>query len=188
MFSLDANMDFLTFSFPNPSEDLNMAQAPSLGGDYHVIEGITATQYPVGQSAISSSIPLEAGELETGRSNATDSVGALSSPWSTLERRMTQVTDYAIRPPKGLPEYCRADTDIDFRFTTSFGLAELPSPRGDSRKHLEICRILRSLTKFQSPGSNPKDGGIQSRVLLSKTTHEAIIERCVQACFENNAE
>ncbi|KAI0799939.1 hypothetical protein GGR55DRAFT_474669 [Xylaria sp. FL0064] len=188
MFSLDANMDFLTFSFPNPSEELSMAQAPPLGGDYHVIEGITGAQYPVSQSAISSSIPLETSEPETSRSNATDSVGALSSPWSTLERRMTQVADYTIRPLKGLPEYCRADADIDFRFTTSFSLAELPLPRGDSRKHLEICRILRSLTMSQSPISNPEDGGIQSSVSLSKTTHEATIERCVQACFENNAE
>ncbi|KAI0431334.1 hypothetical protein F5Y09DRAFT_305004 [Xylaria sp. FL1042] len=188
MFSLDTNMDFLTFSFPNPAEDLSITQVPPLGGDYHVIEGISGTQYPVSQSAISSNIPLETGEPETGRSTATDSVGALSSPWSALERRMTQVTDYSIRPLKGLPEFCRPDADIDFRYTTSFGLAELPAPRGDSRKHLEICRILRSLTKSQSPISNPKEGGIQNRTSLSKTTHEATIERCIQACFENNAE
>ncbi|KAI0449775.1 hypothetical protein F5B21DRAFT_493282 [Xylaria acuta] len=183
MFSLDTNMDFLfssgNFTFPNPSEDLGIAHAAPLPSDYQSISG---TQYPVDHSAMSLTLPLETSEFETGRSTAADSVGTLSSPWPTLERRMTLVTDH------GLPEYCRTDADIDFRFTTSFGLAELPTPRRDSRKHLEICRILRNLTKSQSPTSNTKDGSIQSRPSLSKTTHEATIQRCVQACFESNAE
>ncbi|TGJ81214.1 hypothetical protein E0Z10_g7542 [Xylaria hypoxylon] len=196
MFSLDTNMDFLTFTFPNPSEDMGIAEAAPLQSDYH--------EYPVNHAEISSAIPLETGEFETVRSTTAESVGALSSPWPTRERRMTQVTNHvsyrftirsgleldqdikSMRPLKGLPDYCRIDADIDFRFTTSFGLAELPTPQRDSRKHLEICRILRSLTKSQSPTSNPKDSSIQSGPSLSLS--EATIQRCVNACFESNAE
>ncbi|KAI1176854.1 hypothetical protein F4777DRAFT_544573 [Nemania sp. FL0916] len=190
MFSIDPNsMDFLfsspsNFAFPNPAGDLGITQAAPLPNDYHVIEGMSGTQYSVNHS-IPSTMPLETGEFEGGRSTAAgSSVGALSSPWPSIERRMTQVTEL------GLPEYCRADADIDFRFTTSFGLAELPTPRGDSRKHLEICRILRSLTKSQSPTSKSKDNVIifKSGHSLSKTTHEATIQRCIIACFEGNAE
>ncbi|RYC64797.1 hypothetical protein CHU98_g1388 [Xylaria longipes] len=185
MFSLDANMnmDFLfssgTFAFPNSSEDLDIAQAAPPPSDYH----ISGTQYPLNHSAISSTMPLETGEFETGRRTAADSVSAPSSPWPTLERRMTQVTDCV-----SYRFTTRDNADIDFRFITSFGLAELPTPRSDSRKHLEISRILRSLTKSQSPASHPKDGSIQSGPSLSKITHEATIQRCVKACFESNAE
>ncbi|KAI3339096.1 hypothetical protein F4824DRAFT_458181 [Ustulina deusta] len=184
MFSLDTNMDFLfssgTFAFPNPSEDLGIDQAAPLLSNYHVVGGISGTEHPVNHSAISSAMHLD--EFETGGSTAADSAGALSSPWRTLERRMTQGTNH------GLPEYCRMDADIDFRFTTAFGLPELPKPRRDSRKHLEICRILRSLTKSQSPTSNRKYGSIQNGSSLSKTAQEETIERCVKACFESDAE
>ncbi|KAI1311775.1 hypothetical protein F5Y03DRAFT_288766 [Xylaria venustula] len=192
MFSLDTNMDFLfspgTFSFPNPSEDLAIAQAAPLGTDYNVVEGLPGTQYPITQSPISSSIAPDISEPEAGRSTAIDSVGTLSSPWATLERRMTQTTDHGIRFTKGLPEYCRPDAEIDFRLTMAFGLPDLPSPSGESRKHLEICRILRDLTRSQLPISHQRDAGIRSRPSLSKTTQESTIGRCIKACFESNAE
>lgn len=96
MFSLDTNMDFLfssgTFAFPNPSEDLGIDQAAPLLSDYHVVGGISGTQHPVNHSAISSAMHLD--EFETGGSTAADSAGALSSPWPTLERRMTQGTNH----------------------------------------------------------------------------------------------
>ncbi|KAI0855372.1 hypothetical protein F4860DRAFT_38841 [Xylaria cubensis] len=184
MFSLDPNMDFLfssgTFSFPNPSEDMGVVQAaPPPPSEYQSVSG---TQYPVTYSTISPTSPLGTSEFETGRSTTADSIGALSSPWPTLDRRTTQVTDHS------LSEYCRTDADIDFRFNTSFGLAELPAPPRDSHKHLEICRILRNLTKSQSPTSNPKDGSVQSGPSLSKTTPEVTIQPCVKACFKSNAE
>ncbi|KAI0548951.1 hypothetical protein F4679DRAFT_281722 [Xylaria curta] len=175
MFSLDPNMDFLfssgTFSFPNPPEDMGVIQAAPPQSEYQSISG---TQYPVAHSAISPTSPLGTSEFETGRSTTADSVGALSSPWPTLDRRMTQVTDHS------LPEYCRTGVDIDFRFNTSFGLAELPAPPRDSRKHLEICRILRNLTKSQSPTNIPKDGSVQGGPSLSKTTPEITIQPCVK--------
>ncbi|TRX97991.1 hypothetical protein FHL15_001201 [Xylaria flabelliformis] len=184
MFSLDPNMDFLfssgTFSFPNPSEGMGVIQAaPPPPSEYQSVSG---TQYPVTYSTISPTSPLGTSEFETGRSTTADSIGALSSPWPTLDRRTTQVTDHS------LPEYCRTDADIDFRFNTSFGLAELPAPPRDSRKHLEICRILRNLTKSQSPTSNPKDSSVQSGPSLSKTTPEVTIQPCVKACFKSNTE
>ncbi|KAI0517346.1 hypothetical protein F5B22DRAFT_119234 [Xylaria bambusicola] len=186
MFSLDTNIDFLfpsgTFSFPTPTEDLAISQPR----DYPAAEGILGAQYPINDSAISSStMPLE---LETGRSTATDSACTLSSPWTTLERRITKVADHIIQPLKGLPEYCRVDANIDYRLTTSFGLAELPAPQRDSRKHLETCRILRSLTKSHFPANIPKQNIMHGTVSLTKNAHDGIIQRCVEACFKNNVE
>lgn len=84
------------------------------------------------------------------------------------------------RALKGLPEYCRVDADIDYRFTTSFGLAELPTPHRHSRKHLEISRILHSLTRSRLPIISLKDTGMQGGPSPSKNMHEATIQRCVE--------
>lgn len=52
--------------------------------------------------------------------------------------------------------------EIDFRFSTSFGLAKLPQPRKESTKHREICQILHNLTSsgqsWTSPPPKLRDG------------------------------
>ncbi|KAI1364328.1 hypothetical protein F5Y08DRAFT_353679 [Xylaria arbuscula] len=175
IFSLDTNMDFLfssgTFPFTNPTEDLAIAQPREYS--------ISSTQYPMNQSV---AITLEANGLERDRGNATDSACTVPSPWTVLERQNTQMIDH------DFPEYCREDADIDYRFTTSFGLAELHTPHRDSRKHLEICRILRSLTKSQAHTINSKDSSEQDLSSSSKDMHETIIHQCVEACFKRSAE
>ncbi|KAI1213254.1 uncharacterized protein F4807DRAFT_410283 [Annulohypoxylon truncatum] len=93
--------------------------------------------------------------------------------------------------PHELLEYCREGAEIDFRSSTSFGLAKLPPPRKDSNKHREICRILHNLTSSghpRKPSSSSLRGGIKNVRSLWVGENDATIRRYVEACFESNAD
>ncbi|KAI1458317.1 hypothetical protein F4805DRAFT_474533 [Annulohypoxylon moriforme] len=169
MLSLDTtDFDFLlspeAVSLPNTSENHRIAHAP-LPYDHGAIEGIQSIQHPVFNPTILSSQPVEMGHSEDSRN--IDTTHTPSSP------------------------YCREDAEIDFRSSTSFGLANLPPLRKDPNKHREICRILHNLTSngqlWTSPSPIP---GADTKNIRSLWIGEsdATIQGYIEACFESNAE
>ncbi|KAI0883622.1 uncharacterized protein GGS22DRAFT_167559 [Annulohypoxylon maeteangense] len=155
MFSLDTtDFDFIlspeAASLPNISESQHITHAP-FSYDHDSIEGIQSSQHPAFNSATFRSRSLEIGDIGDRRN--IDTPRAPSPP--ILERGVVSAV------PQGLMQYFREDVEVDFRSSTSFGLAKLPPTRKDSNKHREICRILHNLTSngqtWASPSLNVKD-------------------------------
>ncbi|XDG01528.1 hypothetical protein ABKA04_001143 [Annulohypoxylon sp. FPYF3050] len=187
MFSLDTTeFDFLlspeAVSLPNAAESQHIVHAP-ITCVHDSIDGVPGSRHPIfNPTAFHSSQPLDT--VSFGDSGNTDNVTyAPSSP--IYERRITSTVSH------GLFEYCREDTEIDFRFSTSFGLAKLPQPRKESTKHREICQILHNLTSsgrnWTSPPPKLRDGTKNIRSLWIGES-DATIRGYVEACFEGNAE
>lgn len=187
MFSLDTTeFDFLlspeAVSLPNAAESQHIVHSP-LTCVHDSIDGVPGSRHPIfNPTTFHSSQPLDTASF--GDSGNTDNVThAPSSP--IYEQRIASMVSH------GLFEYCREDMEIDFRFSTSFGLAKLPQPRKESTKHREICQILHNLTSsgqsWTSPPPKLRDGTRNIRSLWIGES-DATIRGYVEACFEGNAE